>query len=104
MTVQLPETDGRRGNSKGGAGNVNAVCADAGSGKAAMAPNAASNGAEKAPRTVLTAEERRKAWTTWFMEAPDPPWPFQEGRLVLFRLTRSPANIAPRLFPAKQTS
>src|SRR5258708_1741277 len=79
MTVQSPDTDGPMGNSKGGAGNVNAVWADAESGKAAMAPNAASNGAEAARRTVLTAEERKKAWTTWFMDAPDLPLAFSGG-------------------------
>src|ERR1700676_1822634 len=62
MTVQLPDTDGTTGNSNGGAGNVNAVWADARCGKAATAPNAASNGAEKVRRAVLPAEERRTDW------------------------------------------
>jgi len=68
---------------------VNAVCADAESGKAAMAPNAASNGAEKARRTGLDRRRAEKSLGRHGSWRPlNPPWPFQEGRLVLFRLTR----------------
>jgi hypothetical protein len=61
VTVQLPESGGKKGNSNGGAGNVNAVCPDAAIGKAAMAQHAARNETETVRRTALTAEKRRKA-------------------------------------------
>src|ERR1700681_2932581 len=67
MTVQLPDTDGTMGNAKGGAGKVNAVWADAGSGKVAMAPNVASNGPKWARRATTAPEERKQAWTGSFI-------------------------------------
>src|SRR5258708_36970225 len=65
MTVQLPDNDGPMGNSKGAAGNVNAVWADAESETAAMAPSAVSNGARNVWRATTAAEERKQAWTGW---------------------------------------
>jgi hypothetical protein len=51
MTVQLPDTDGTMGNSNGGAGNVNAVWADADVEAAPMAPSTAN----KRPNNLLRA-------------------------------------------------
>src|SRR6202011_1256470 len=76
MTVQSPDTDGTIGSAKGGAGKVNAGWADAGSGKVAMAPNAASIGPKWARRAATAVEELKQAWTRWFIEAPDLPWVF----------------------------
>ena len=47
ITVQPPDTGGRKGSSRGGAGKLNAVCADARSQTTAIALDAASNAAKK---------------------------------------------------------
>src|SRR5882762_6619404 len=67
MTVQLPETDGRRGNSKGGAGNVNAVWADAESKTAPMVPSAVSNAAKSVRCAPPLVDGWRPAVTAFFI-------------------------------------
>jgi hypothetical protein len=67
MTVQLPDTDGTMGNSKGGAGNVNAVWANAELVAFPTAPSAAKSEAKKivknARRGPPFVDVRRPAWT-----------------------------------------
>src|SRR6267142_3830308 len=61
MTVQLPDTDGTMGNSKGGAGNVKAVWADAESETAAMAARAVRTGAMNVRWAPQLVDEWRPA-------------------------------------------
>src|SRR3984885_7441592 len=76
MTVQVPDTDGTMGNSKGGAGNVNAVWADAESKTAPMVPNAVRNAAKSVRCAPPLVDERTPARTASFMERLCPPGHF----------------------------
>src|SRR5436190_8174841 len=69
MTVQLPDTGGSNGSSKGGAGKVNAVWADAPSKTAAVALRAASVAAKKV-RCAPLVEKRGAASMACFIKGP----------------------------------
>src|SRR5437762_13932787 len=100
MTVQLPDTGGSSGSSKGGAGKVNAVWADARSKTAAVALRAASVAAKKA-RCAPLVEKRRAASMACFIKGASDGGPLCQGQLVWIRTrSKSLANIAPRLPPA----
>ena len=91
MTVQLPEGEGSIGTSNGGAGNVNAVCADADCGIAMIAPNAARKAVSKVC-CALAAGSRAASSKCFIYRAPDRPcWP---GRLVWLGATAcGPAKL-----------
>src|ERR1700738_3705872 len=99
MTVQLPDTGGRKGNSKGGAGNVIAVWAATGPGKAAIAPAAASNRPERAWRATLAIQERKQAWTAWLIEVPGLPSIFLEGSVRVGRSDKVSRQRCPKIAP-----
>jgi hypothetical protein len=67
MTVQLPDTGGSSGSSKGGAGKVNAVWADARSKTATVALRAASVAAKRV-RCAPLVGKRRAAAMACFIE------------------------------------
>src|SRR4030088_244377 len=104
MTVQLPDSDGTMGNSKGGAGNVNTVWADAELETASMVPSAVSNAAKNVRWAPPLVDEWRRALTACFIGGPLTPGAFfWQGRLVWLGATRWCAYIAPRLPSLKQT-
>src|ERR1700688_1921919 len=72
-TVQVPDTDGTMGISKGGAGTVSAVGADAESKTAPMVPSAVSNAAKSVRCAPPLVDERRPAWTACFIGGPLTP-------------------------------
>ncbi|WP_334496603.1 hypothetical protein [Bradyrhizobium sp. AZCC 1678] len=100
MTVQFPDTGGSNGSSKGGAGNVNAVWADARSKTATVALRAASVVAKKV-RCAPLVGKRRAASMACFIKGASDGGPLCQGQLVWIRArSKSLANIAPRLPPA----
>src|SRR3982074_2767017 len=78
-TVQVPDTDGTMGNSKGGAGKVNAVWADAESETAPMVPGAVSNAAKSVRWAPPLVDEWRPAWTACLIGGPLTPGAFLAG-------------------------
>src|SRR6202795_5097666 len=99
MTVQVPDTDGTMGNSKGGAGSVNAVWADAESKTAPMVPSAVSNAAKSARGPPPLVDGRPLAWTARFMECLWLAGRFWQRRLVWFAAAPWCANLSPRFPP-----
>src|SRR5882757_4617039 len=73
ITVQLPDTDGTMGNSKGGAGNVNTVWADAELETASMLPSAVSNAAKTVRWAPPLVDDWRPTLTTCFIGGPLTP-------------------------------
>jgi len=91
---------GSNGSSKGGAGKVNAVWADARSKTAAVTLRAASVAAKKV-RGAPRVGKRRAASTACFIKGASDGGPLCQGQRVWIRArSKSLANIAPRLPPA----